>query len=235
MNNMSLCVLQNCHLDQDSVTDPSSLTSIKTLKSITNQSTILPQLQRISQLNDAMSLNMGSLIPLPNISLPKLPVPSEMHMPPQNENKSLVGSVTTWFPPSSTIQVGNNELNSESDSTRAPRPQFVEFIGNKKFLIVPKHNVLSVLPNSTFNKPEENVSTPDSAKHTTDITPNIPQTLDSAKLERNLMSADKTDSSVETNLANMMPQEPTPDVVKNQEPLISANEEIAQKPAERPE
>lgn len=189
-------LLQNCQLDQDTITDsssapPTSITSIDTLKSITNQSSILPQLQRIANLNNDSNKNSNpspTLLTHSNITLSKLHRPTDLLFTShQNENKSLVGSVTTWFPPSSTIQVGNNELNSENNSIRVPRPQFVEYIGNKKFLIVPKHNVLSVLPNSTFNKLEENVSTPDTVKDSTDITvPNIPQTPESAKMERNL-------------------------------------------------
>ncbi|XP_065159746.1 uncharacterized protein [Atheta coriaria] len=58
------------------------------------------------------------------------------------EQKSLVGSLTTWFPQSSTIQVSNNESDSLANIPR--RPQLVEYIGNKKYVVVPRHNILSV-------------------------------------------------------------------------------------------
>lgn len=64
------------------------------------------------------------------------------------ENTSLVGSVTTWFPSSSTIQVGNTPQseNNENKVVSTPRPQHVEFIGGRKYLVIPKHNVLSFSP-----------------------------------------------------------------------------------------
>lgn len=161
-----------------------------------------------------------------NINIPKLHRPTDL-LYHQNENKSLVGSVTTWFPPSSTIQVGNNELNSDNNSVRVPRPQFVEYIGNKKFLIVPKHNVLSVLPNSTFNKFEENVSTPDTVKNSTDITvPNIPQTPDSAKMERNIINNDHS-SSPETQQMIIDDTSVSTATVENERETIPNNEDVA--------
>lgn len=138
-----------------------------------------------------------------NITLPKLPKPFDIYTSHHTESKGLVGSVTTWFPPSSTIQVGNNELNSESEPIRIPRPQFVEYIGNKKFVIVPRHNVLSVQPNSMFNRPEENVRTPDVAINSSaDLLPNVPQTPDSAAMERNVDDVEKDQLSVEINVAS---------------------------------
>lgn len=65
----------------------------------------------------------------------------------QTETKGLVGGVTTWFPPTSTIQVGSNQLKPPQLGTiQSPRPQYVEFLGDKKYLIIPKHNVVSVSP-----------------------------------------------------------------------------------------
>lgn len=214
----------------------SSLTSINTLKSINNQSSILPKLQRINHANDAKNSNipLPALLPHSNVCLPKLPRPIEMYSSHQTENKSLVGSVTTWFPPSSTIQVGNNEINSENNSVRIPRPQFVEYIGSKKFLIVPKHNVLSVLPNSTFNKPEENVCTPDTTKDSTDITTNIPQTPESAKMERNLNNDHK---NLEKNQTNTIPAVSSNSVstsaeIEQEKQRENENEDILEKASE---
>lgn len=70
------------------------------------------------------------------------------------EAKSLVGGVTTWFPPSSTIQVGGNQIKMPQLGTvQTPRPQYVEFLGDKKYLIIPKHNVVSVLPSVGHTHP----------------------------------------------------------------------------------
>ncbi|KAK9728026.1 F-box-like [Popillia japonica] len=117
-----------------------------------------------------------SLPPVPKPELPKLtPRPGLASGPKfikvnniseQNasESKSLVGSVTTWFPPSSTIQVANDQTRVNDVETHSPpRPQFVEFLGNKKYLIVPKHNILSVSPAiaSVNSKSEDFVTTPD--------------------------------------------------------------------------
>lgn len=112
----------------------------------------LPKLQRIQKSNEQKNMNkdvktlMPKLIPKPGSSASKVTESS-------TESKGLVGSVTTWFPPSSTIQVG--ELRSpESGTMPVQRPQFVEIIGNRKYLIIPTQNVVAVSPNiaSTASK-----------------------------------------------------------------------------------
>lgn len=88
------------------------------------------------------------------------------------ESKSLVGSVTTWFPPSSTIQVGDKFVSNNIQSQLPVRPQFIGFLGNKKFLIVPKHNTFSISQDadSVCSRPEDMVSTPDSFDVSSDTT-----------------------------------------------------------------
>lgn len=135
-----------------------------------------PKLQRIPKPQDTTSTPpiVKPLPPVPKPELPKLtPRPGLTTVPKfvkvnslseQNtESKSLVGSVTTWFPPSSTIQVASDRTRIDGEVRSPPRPQFVEFLGNKKYLIVPKHNILSISPAiaNVNNKSEDFVTTPD--------------------------------------------------------------------------
>lgn len=64
--------------------------------------------------------------------------------------KNLVGGVTTWFPPSSKIQLNSNSLllpkTSTESTMQSPRPQSITIMGDRKFLIIPKHSILSVSP-----------------------------------------------------------------------------------------
>lgn len=62
--------------------------------------------------------------------------------------KSIVGSVTTWFPPSTTIQLNSNNSPPKNplEAVQAPRPQSITIMGDRKYLIVPKHSILSVSP-----------------------------------------------------------------------------------------
>lgn len=74
-------------------------------------------------------------------------------------SKSLVGGVTTWFPSSSTIQVNHGDTGGLQINPM--RPQFVEYFGMKKFLVIPKHNILSVSPViAPKNKPKTADSAP---------------------------------------------------------------------------
>ncbi|XP_018324716.1 proteoglycan 4 isoform X2 [Agrilus planipennis] len=154
---------------------PPPLTPVNTIKTLSVAATAsLPKLQRIPKPNELttsvnVSLKPPPLKPAPtNISdpipssdLPKLtPRPGIISSIVQNsaktpdtvpisESKSIVGSVTTWFPPSSTIQVSqslDNVENANATPPPPPRPQFVEYFGNKKYLVIPKHNVVNVSP-----------------------------------------------------------------------------------------
>lgn len=182
------------------IAPPPPLTPINSLKAMNIQTTMLPKLQRIPRPGESIPLSNPELN---KIEMPKLtPRPgmlSNISYTSQNEVKSLVGSLTTWFPPSSTIQVGNEDT---ANSVRVTRPQFVEILGNRKFLIVPKHNFLSVVQNSA-SKPEENVSIPDMSpynKNHIEITANIPNKPDSAKMGRML---NENHSSTENDLPSL--------------------------------
>lgn len=117
--------------------------------------TVLPKLQRIPRPDDPPFLReidsntdelpeMPTLIPRPD-HVPE--TPKSVTPPLQStisETKPIVGSVTTWLPHNSKI-VDNIQPNCE-EPTEVPRPQYVEFLAGRKFLVIPKHNFMSVSP-----------------------------------------------------------------------------------------
>ncbi|XP_068906166.1 uncharacterized protein [Tenebrio molitor] len=169
-------VCKNCQLEhgQNVATSASivlpPLTPINTLKSMTTQSTVLPTLQRIPRPGDSPQQeiatpggvvpNMPRLLPLPKVAKDAPPPPRQTKNVTQTatETKSLVGSVTSWLPHSSTIQVDNMQRNKENEPVEAPRPQYVEYLAGRKFLIIPKHNVVSVSPTSVQSKPQKQLN-----------------------------------------------------------------------------
>lgn len=64
-----------------------------------------------------------------------------------------MGSVTSWLPHNVKI------INAEEPGV-APRPQYVEYLGGRKFLVIPKHNYMSVSSSGGMSKPEETIQTP---------------------------------------------------------------------------
>uniref|UniRef100_A0A1Y1KBL8 MBD domain-containing protein n=1 Tax=Photinus pyralis TaxID=7054 RepID=A0A1Y1KBL8_PHOPY len=170
-------VCKNCQLEQDpntgctsTVAPPPPLTPINALKSVHTQPTTLPKLQRIPRSNESDTdlkptpqpveeppefppTELPRLTPRPTL-LPKTTFTAtsdKVTIPPLQieKNKSIVGSVTTWFPSSSTIQVNasNNPTSiSENILVAQQRPQHVEFLGTKQFLIIPKQNILAICP-----------------------------------------------------------------------------------------
>lgn len=129
---------------------PPPLTPINTLKAgaASQKSVLPPKLQRIPRPDDAQ--------PPPRLT----PRPPAV---PQPETRGLVGGVTTWFPHSATVRVGGG-AQPQSGAARPPRPQFLEIVGSKKYLIIPKHSVLSVSPTiaatAAAGRPEEGGGTP---------------------------------------------------------------------------
>ncbi|XP_045480357.1 uncharacterized protein LOC123684896 isoform X2 [Harmonia axyridis] len=132
-------ICKNCQLEQGGQNmstgiAPPPLTPITALQSVTTQSTALPKLQRI----------------------PKSPE-GELNQPPDavddhvdkvvqsSENSSILGHVTSWLPQNSRIEV-DNQQRSVSETAGPARPQYVEYLAGRKFLIIPKYNVVSVSP-----------------------------------------------------------------------------------------
>lgn len=128
-----------------------------------------PKLQRLPRMGEC-----GKLITVPRFV--KVPKSRESVLAPQQGPKgtaankgTIVGSVTTWLPPSSTIQLSSSVTTKTSSnavsasvsssvsststtsdpSASPPNPASVQSLakmGNKKYIVVPKHNVLSVSP-----------------------------------------------------------------------------------------
>lgn len=128
-----------------------------------------PKLQRLPP----RMVESGKLITVPRFV--KVPRSHESVLSPQQGQKgttgnkgTIVGSVTTWLPPSSTIHLSptgvaktssnavSTSLSSSisststlSDPLTSPTPASVQSVaqmGGKKYIVVPKHNVLSVCP-----------------------------------------------------------------------------------------
>lgn len=170
-----------------------------------------------NQESTAVTSKLPRLTPRPSLlsTVPKFIKVSEnsnsSHLSVQNENKSIVGSVTTWFPSSSTIQVSQDvdsaNVSENTSIIPPPRPQHVEVLGNRKFIIIPKHNIVSVSPTiaaaaAPSNKPvNSNVSETTTVlgftftnKVAAEGTTNITSTLDSASLGPSDIPKIKTES-----------------------------------------
>ncbi|XP_069688830.1 uncharacterized protein [Periplaneta americana] len=125
-----------------------------------------PKLQRLPRMADS-----GKLVTVPRFV--KVPKSRESSLVNQQGTKTtaskgtIVGSVTTWLPPSSTIQLSSS-TGAKTSSPVSPSPsssvssttnntdpltssstanvQAIARMGGKKYIVVPKHNVLSVCP-----------------------------------------------------------------------------------------
>ncbi|CAG9861460.1 unnamed protein product [Phyllotreta striolata] len=137
-------VCKNCHLEGQEQTPVQAtlplppLTPINVLKSAGNQSNALPKLQRIPK--PSTDDPEAPVDPLPLPEPPKL-----TPRPPQtDETKSLVGSLTTWLPHNSKI-IDSIQATGEAQAG-VPRPQYIEILAGRKFLVIPKHNFLTISP-----------------------------------------------------------------------------------------
>lgn len=119
--------------------------------------TVLPKLQRIPRPDDSTFLTdtdttVDEIQEMPTLypetdrvsETPKSVTPPTIQSTLSENNKSIVGSVTTWLPHNSKI-VDNIQQKFE-EPTEVPRPQYVEFLAGRKFLVIPKHNFMSVSP-----------------------------------------------------------------------------------------
>ncbi|KAK9891632.1 hypothetical protein WA026_015595 [Henosepilachna vigintioctopunctata] len=134
-------ICKNCQLEQggqnmSSGIAPPPLTPITALQSVTNQPTVLPKLQRIPKSPE----NDTGQIPDTIVENEKLD-----DEPLNIENNSILGHVTSWLPQNSRIQVDNQQVNV-GEAVEPARPQYVEYLAGRKFLIIPKYNVVSVSP-----------------------------------------------------------------------------------------
>lgn len=194
------------------------------MKSSGAQSNVLPKLQRIPRPSDQSYpqesiLSNDQLPELPRLTpkpqlLQSIPITTESSSNVQSsiENKSLVGSVTTWLPHNSKI-VDNIQRTSE-EPTEVPRPQYVEFLGGRKFLVIPKHNFMSVSPSvavTATNKPNNNNIVSETVEPTTVPTDSAslgPETDISVKPEPESPSKPENTQTPEAMEVDSTPSEP---------------------------
>lgn len=145
-NTLLSFLLQNCQLEQEQKNTSKTAIPAPPTTTTTTNTTLKSQ-------SNATAVAAQKIPPLPPSSRATVAVVDESKSTAM-EAKSLVGGVTTWFPPSSTIQVGGNQMKiPQLGTVQTPRPQYVEFLGDKKYLIIPKHNVVSVLPSVGHTHP----------------------------------------------------------------------------------
>lgn len=78
--------------------------------------------------------------PRPNITAAIKPDKSPIQLQPPREG-NVVGSMTTWLPPTSNISTNRLGLNKIENP-----PQTIAVLKGRKFIVVPKMNLLSVSP-----------------------------------------------------------------------------------------
>ncbi|XP_056630900.1 uncharacterized protein LOC130441305 [Diorhabda sublineata] len=159
-------ICKNCHLEGQEQTSESSatvlsvlppLTPINSLKSSGSQAISLPppKLQKIPKLNE----------PITHLTQP--PKSKSCNELKNNDEESfLVGSLTTWLPHNSKIIDNTHQVNETSNDVGTPRPQYVEYLAGRKFLVIPKQNFISVSPRlaaAAVTSVEENPINLDSA------------------------------------------------------------------------
>lgn len=193
-------VLQNCHLESQgqkpnqsptTLVAPPPLTPINTLKTAGMQpsTSVLPKLQRIPRSDDnafqsdsesitGQLPDLPKLTPRPIQSSPKPTEISALQASITETNKSIVGSVTSWLPHNAKIVENIPHHTSEEPTPELPRPQYVEFLAGRKFLVIPKHNFVSVSPNVAATA----ISKTAIAKTATDAVDSTSVPVDSASL-----------------------------------------------------
>ncbi|CAG9819974.1 unnamed protein product [Phaedon cochleariae] len=204
---MYFVILQNCHLESQeqnpsqstTISAPPPLTPINILKSAGVQTTTLPKLQRIPRPKDSPfqqethDPGISSIPDLPKLTprplqLPDNPAPAEESSTETSTcetGKSLVGSVTSWLPHNAKIVV-NLEQTAE-EPFEVSRPQYVEFLGGRKFLVIPKHNFMSVSPTVASTANRRNIEDNLDDLETTTVV------IDSARLDPNPIPEVKTE------------------------------------------
>lgn len=67
------------------------------------------------------------------------------------ENKSVIGSMTTWVPPTANLISNRSQL----DISVSP-PQSIAIVAGRKYIMVPKTNLMSVSPNGNVKIGDNN-------------------------------------------------------------------------------
>lgn len=67
------------------------------------------------------------------------------------ENKSVIGGLTTWVPPTANLISNRSQL----DISVAP-PQSIAIVAGRKYIMVPKTNLMSVSPDGSVKIGDNN-------------------------------------------------------------------------------
>ncbi|XP_050300871.1 proteoglycan 4-like [Anthonomus grandis grandis] len=217
-------VCKNCHEQSQTpvsadIASPPPLTPINTLKATATSPVNVPpppklhRIPRPDSLDPIPILTPAIDVPTTSRDSPPLAVTSPIGSPPiispppltpkslGSPTRSLVGSVTSWLPQ-------NVKLVGTSEVSQTPRPQYVEYIGGKKYLVIPKHNVMAV---SSSGAPE--------APNTPPITrPTSPKEAAPSEVKKEPMSPaggsdeamEGTRENIEEESSGVKPIEPTP-------------------------
>nr|CAD7437893.1 unnamed protein product [Timema bartmani] len=176
------------------------------------------KLQTISRLVKVSAKNRDSLL------LPKIPLNVAAAKTNTVRDKTIVGSVTTWLPPSSTIQLNSSSAKStvllppttsivtssstpnattvvSPESSAASRALSVVWIDGSKYVVTPKHNVMSVSPS-----PALTATTPSLRSTTGDTTPSGDKPPVSLTIPSTTLIAASQGSSVQTSTQSMLGQ-----------------------------
>nr|CAD7587342.1 unnamed protein product [Timema genevievae] len=172
------------------------------------------KLQTISRLVKVSAKNRDSLL------LPKIPLNVAATKTNTVRDKTIVGSVTTWLPPSSTIQLNSSTVllppttsivTSSStpnattvvspESSAASRALSVVWIDGSKYVVTPKHNVMSVSPS-----PALTATTPSLRSTTGDTTPSGDKPPVSLTIPSTTLIAASQGSSVQNSTQSMLGQ-----------------------------
>nr|CAD7427013.1 unnamed protein product [Timema monikensis] len=200
------------------------LPTVPTLRPTTSPPKMLshpgePQkLQTISRLVKVSAKNRDSLL------LPKIPLTVAAAKTNTVRDKTIVGSVTTWLPPSSTIQLNSSSAKStvlippttsivtssstpnattvvSPESSAASRALSVVWIDGSKYVVTPKHNVMSVSPS-----PALTATTPSLRSTTGDTTPSGDKPPVGLTIPSTTLIAASQGSSVQTSTQSMLGQ-----------------------------
>nr|CAD7571302.1 unnamed protein product [Timema californicum] len=176
------------------------------------------KLQTISRLVKVSAKNRDSLL------LPKIPLNVAAAKTNTVRDKTIVGSVTTWLPPSSTIQLNPSSAKStvlippttsivtssstpnattvvSPESSAASRALSVVWIDGSKYVVTPKHNVMSVSPS-----PALTATTPSLRSTTGDTTPSGDKPPVGLTIPSTTLIAASQGSSVQTSTQSMLGQ-----------------------------
>lgn len=140
---------QNCQQDKKgdaTVTPPPSLTTIGTSPSESKNTSpsSTPKLQRLPKSGETSLITSTNII-----------ASSSSVVTTTSKANKLLGAVTTWLPPASTIQLDSSKSSPPIGKTpsSSEAAQGLAKVGDRRYIVIPKHNVLSVTPTTSATAP----------------------------------------------------------------------------------